>query len=96
MHVGKLTSEGKQEFDGRSDEVAQPGVSNGDVHLLFYAKHPLKKQQEKKCELLVKGLFGEGNLEMLGGKLEGRLSLSPLFRRQGHSLFILSLYTSVV
>lgn len=48
MHVEKWRSERKAEFDGQSDEVAQTGVSNGDVHLPFYAKRSLSLCQKKK------------------------------------------------
>lgn len=41
----------KKKFDGQSDEVAQTGFSNGDVHLPFYAKCSLKKPQENRCQL---------------------------------------------
>lgn len=45
MPVEKSGSEESLEFDGQSEEVAQSGVSNGDVHLLLYAKYSLEKQQ---------------------------------------------------
>lgn len=66
MPVEKCRSEREQEFDGQSDQVAQPGVSNGDVHLLLYAKCSLTKQQERGCEILDKGLFTVGKWETLG------------------------------
>lgn len=47
MPVGKERSERKQEFDGQSDGVAQPGVPNGDVHLLLYAKWSQKTAGER-------------------------------------------------
>lgn len=46
MPLEKQRSERNQEFDGQFEKVAQSGVANGDVHLLVYAKHSLKKQQE--------------------------------------------------
>lgn len=52
---GKLEIRGgkKKKFDGQSDEVAQTGFSNGDVHLPFYAKYSLKN----RCQLPDKGLL---------------------------------------
>lgn len=47
MPVEKERSERKQEFDGQSDEVAQPGVPNGDIHLLLYAKYCQKAAGER-------------------------------------------------
>lgn len=47
MPVDEWRSEGEQEFDGQTDEVAQPGVFNGDVHLLLYAKYSLKVLEER-------------------------------------------------
>ena len=78
MPVEEWRSEGEQDFDGQTDEVAQPGVFNGDVHLLLYAKYSLKKHQKKGFELLDKGLFREGNWETLGWKLVCQPDAMPL------------------
>lgn len=77
MPVDEWRSEGQQEFDGKTDEVAQPGVFNGDVHLLLYAKCLPQKHQKRECELLDKGLLREGNLEMLGWKLVCQPDVMP-------------------
>lgn len=68
MPVEKRRSEWEQEFDGQSDEVAQPGVSNGDVHLLLYAKYSLRKQHGRSWEKLDKGLFREPSWETMAWK----------------------------
>lgn len=37
----------EQEFDGQTVEVAQPGVHNGDVHLLRYAKRSHRERPQR-------------------------------------------------
>ncbi len=77
MPVEQWRSEEIQEFDGQSDEVVLPWVSNGDVHLLFYAKYSLKKQRETGFELEGKVMFRERKWGMSGLKIVFRLTRLP-------------------